>query len=65
MKARTRQTAERDAVDRLRERRALKLMALGHVSPGMERQLARLARLPVAELRARAKAFRETGELKP
>ena len=47
-------TAERDWLDHLRERRAVKLMRLGAGSPAKERRWAHGCRLPVAELRARA-----------
>jgi hypothetical protein len=51
----TKQAAtERDNVDRIAERYALKLMRLGVGTPDEERRWARACRLPVAELRARA-----------
>jgi hypothetical protein len=46
--------ARRDWLDRLRERRGLKLMRLGLGTPADERRWARECRLPVAELRRRA-----------
>jgi hypothetical protein len=46
----------RDLGHELAERRALKLMRIGVGTPTDERRWARAARLPVAELRARAKA---------
>lgn len=55
MKTKPRSTTERDVLHRLNERRALRLMALGAGTPEDERRWARLAGLPVAELRARAK----------
>jgi hypothetical protein len=45
---------ERDNVDRIAERVALKLMRIGVGTPEDERRWARECRLPVAELRHRA-----------
>jgi hypothetical protein len=55
MKAKKINTGERDALHRLHERVALKLMAAGAGTPEDERRWARAAGLPVAELRARAR----------
>jgi hypothetical protein len=54
MRAKRRTNAERDAMHRIVERRALKLMRLGVGTPEDQRRWARDAGLPVAELRKRS-----------
>lgn len=56
MRLRTADAGERDFLALLHEKRAIKLMRFGGWTPEDERRWARLAGLPVAELRRRAKA---------
>jgi hypothetical protein len=61
MRAKRRTTTGRDAMHRLVERRALKLMRLGVGTREDERRWARDAGLPVAELRSRAAQHKTQG----